>query len=131
MNILIIEDNARLRDTMTRVLQSQFPRTRVSNAATVHDGWDRLREDGPGIVFVDIRLPDGNGLEMTEAIKNQYPETRVVVNTSHDFPEYEELAYDAGADHFFVKLATDVQDIFQLVEEMMDGSDDGGGRGAM
>ncbi len=130
MNILIIEDNTQMRDMMTQILQSQFPRTRVSSAATVHDGWDRLRDDAPGIVFVDIRLPDGNGLEMTEAIKSRYPETRVVVNTSHDFPEYEELAYDAGADHFFVKLATDVQDIFQLVEEMMDGSDDGG-RGAM
>lgn len=130
MNILIIEDNTQMRDMMTQILQSQFPRTRVSSAATVQEGWDRVRDDAPGIVFVDIRLPDGNGLEMTEAIKSRYPETRVVVNTSHDFPEYEERAYDAGADHFFVKLATDVQDIFQLVEEMMDGSDDGG-RGAM
>ena len=127
MNILIVEDNVWMRDTMTQMLQTRFPRTHVSNAATVREGWDRLRDNTPGIVFVDIRLPDGNGLQLTEAIKERYPETRVVVNTSHDIPEYEERAYEVGADHFFVKPAIDVQEIFQVVEEMMVRAESGDG----
>ena len=42
----------------------------------------------PKIVFMDIRLPGENGLELTKKIKKNYPDIIIVILTSYDLPEY-------------------------------------------
>jgi DNA-binding NarL/FixJ family response regulator len=52
---------------------------------------------------MDIQLPGRNGLQLTREIKARYPNTKVIILTSHDLPEYREVAVQCGASSFFSK----------------------------
>jgi len=57
----------------------------------------------PKIVFMDIRLPGENGLELTKKIKKNYPDIIIIILTSHDLPEYRQAARESMADYFVPK----------------------------
>jgi len=49
------------------------------------------------MIFMDIRLLDLNGLEVTREIKKIDPSARVIIVTNHDTPEYKDTAKEYGA----------------------------------
>lgn len=57
----------------------------------------------PDAIFMDLRLPGENGLELTKKIKADYPNIVIVIITNYDLPEYREAAYESKADHFVSK----------------------------
>ena len=57
----------------------------------------------PHIIFMDFRLSGKNGVQLTKEIKAQYPNVRIAILSSYDFPEYREEAFHNGADRYFVK----------------------------
>ena len=57
----------------------------------------------PKIVFMDVRLPGENGLELTKKIKKNYPDIIIVILTSYDLPEYRQAARESMADYFVPK----------------------------
>ena len=75
----------------------------------------------PDLIFMDIKLPGENGLELTAKIKAQYPRVVVVVLTSYDTPEYREAATKAKADYFLAKGSSSREGILALVESALRG----------
>ena len=71
----------------------------------------------PNIVFMDIRLPGENGLELTKKIKMNYPGIIVVILTNYDLPEYRQAAFESKADHFVMKDSP-TRDFLALVETL-------------
>jgi DNA-binding NarL/FixJ family response regulator len=68
------------------------------------DGEETLLEtSSPDMIFVDLKLPGENGLEITKRIKAQHPEVTVILMTNYDLPEYREAAFQCRADHFLTK----------------------------
>jgi DNA-binding NarL/FixJ family response regulator len=65
---------------------------------------------------MDIQLPGENGLEVTKIIKALFPDTKVVILTSYDFPEYREVARASGAYRFLSKGSSTADEIQELVE---------------
>lgn len=57
----------------------------------------------PELIFMDIRLPDGSGLELTRQVKEPYPGVKIVILTSYDEPEYRDAAYRCKANHYVSK----------------------------
>jgi len=57
----------------------------------------------PDVAVIDILMPDMNGLEVQERLRNISPSTRVIVLTSKDDPSVRTTAMNAGASAFFVK----------------------------
>ena len=55
------------------------------------------------LVFMDIKLPGENGLELTGRIKAQYPDMKIIILTSYDLLEYREAAARFGANDFLTK----------------------------
>jgi DNA-binding NarL/FixJ family response regulator len=60
----------------------------------------------PKIVFMDIRLPGENGLELTKKIKKHYPGIIIIILTSYDLPEYRQAARESMADYFVPKSSS-------------------------
>jgi len=71
------------------------------------------------LIFMDIRLPRGNGLNLTKTIKAIFVDSMVCVITSHDILEYREAAFLNGADHFMVKGESTEADVVGLVESWL------------
>lgn len=79
--ILIIDDEESIRYAFRRFLQARG--YKVIGAATAAEGLAACRDNRPGLVFLDVRLPDANGLDLLERLLETAPATRVVVMTAY------------------------------------------------
>ena len=119
INVLIAEDNAAYRETLHQVLSGRFPFMRITETA---DGMDALHQALArhyDLIFMDIRLPQGNGLDLTRAIKAVFADSIVCVITNYDFPEYRDAAFRNGADRFMVKGESTGEEIVAMVESLL------------
>jgi DNA-binding NarL/FixJ family response regulator len=101
MRVLIADDRRRSRDGLKALLATQ-PDIHVVGEAT--DGQDALgfvETLKPNVVLMDARMPLMDGLTATRAIKERWPEVRVVVLTMYGSHRGDALA--AGADAFLIK----------------------------
>ena len=102
-HILIVEDNAFFLQFLKETLHSRFPSTEILGASNGEEALQKIKIFPPDAIFMDLRLPGENGLELTKRIKAQYPDVIVVILTNYDLPEYREAAYQCRADHFVSK----------------------------
>jgi CheY-like chemotaxis protein len=101
--ILIVEDNAFFLQFLKETLHARFPSTDILEAANGEEALQKIKTLPPEAIFMDLRLPGANGLELTRKIRAQYPNIIIVILTNYDLPEYREAAYQSGADHFLSK----------------------------
>jgi len=101
--ILIVEDNAFFLQFLKETMCLRFPWIDILEASNGEEAMRKIEAVSPEAVFMDLRLPGENGLELTKKIKAQYPDITVVILTNYDLPEYREAAYQSGADHFVSK----------------------------
>lgn len=105
MDVFIVEDSAGFRERLIAALE-EVPGIRVVGWAAGEDeataAIDRLR---PRFVVVDIRLAQGSGFGVLEAVKRLDPRPIVAVLTNYPEPQYRTRCAALGADHFFYKAA--------------------------
>ena len=101
--ILIVEDNAFFLQFLRETLRSRFPSLEISEAADGEQAMQKIKAFQPEAIFMDLRLPGENGLQLTKKIKAQYPDIIVVIVTNYDLPEYRKAAYESGVNHFISK----------------------------
>ncbi len=115
---LIVEDNIRFRQSLKELLCNRFPSMAVEEAG---DGEEALRKIDalvPDLIFMDIKLPGENGLQVTRRVKTQYPEIVVVILTYYDSPEHRGAAGQCGANHFLPK-STSTEEVVELVQSIV------------
>jgi DNA-binding NarL/FixJ family response regulator len=121
MNVLIAEDNAAYRQSLHRVLAGRFPFMRITEAVDGVEALHQALSRQYDLIFMDIRLPQGNGLDLTRAIKAVFVGSKICVITSYDLPEYREAAFRNGADRFMVKGDSTGEEIVAMVESLLRG----------
>jgi len=112
---LIVEDNTIFRKTFRDALSKHFPEMALQEATNGKIALKKLDTFQPELIFMDIRLPGQNGLELTEKIKERYPDVFVVILTEYDLPEYREAACFGGADAVIAKGALNISEIAGIV----------------
>lgn len=120
INVLIAEDNAAYRQSLHQVLTARFPFMQVTETADGADALHHALARRYDLIFMDIRLPQGNGLDLTRAIKAVFDDSIVCVITSHDLPEYRDAALRNGADRFMVKGDSTEDEIVAMVESVLE-----------
>ncbi len=114
---LIVEDNATFRQVFSEILHARFPAMPVAEERDGSELFPKIDAFHPNIIFMDIRLPGENGLELARKIKENYPDIVVVILTGYDLPEYRNAALRSKADYFFSKDSPS-QEILALVESV-------------
>ncbi len=99
--ILIIDDEAGIRDSMRRTLEYQG--YQFVGAATGQEGLALIEHDPPDLVFLDIKMPGMDGLEVLERIKAANPAVPVVMVSGHGTAQNAFEARDKGASGFIEK----------------------------
>lgn len=79
-NILIIDDEEKLRGLLARIVKSEgFD---VLEAGDLKSGFKKLEHNEVDVVLCDVKLPDGNGVDFLEKIKTSFPLTEVILLTA-------------------------------------------------
>ncbi len=99
--ILVIDDEAGIRDSMRRTLEYQG--YQFVGAATGQEGLALVERDPPDLVFLDIKMPGMDGLEVLERIKTANPTVPVVMVSGHGTAQNAFEARDKGAVGFIEK----------------------------
>ncbi len=116
---LIVEDSNFFRQLFKETLHSWFPSMDISEASNGCEAFEKMETLQPDLVFMDIKLPGENGLELTKRIKTEFPDVTVVILSGYDFPEYREAAHRFKADHFISKGSTTKESILKLVDSIV------------
>ena len=104
-NILIIDDDKIILDSLCEFLSLEGFRTR--GVQTVKDALAELEEEGYCMVLTDVNLPDGDGLELLNIIRERYPQTVVIVITGYGTIESAVRAIKLGAYDYLTKPVID------------------------
>ncbi|MHC4206892.1 MAG: sigma-54-dependent transcriptional regulator [Planctomycetota bacterium] len=104
-NILVIDDDKIILDSLREFLSLEGFRT--SGAETVKSALAKLEEDNYCLVLTDVNLPDGDGLELLDIIKQNYPQTVVIVITGYGTIDSAVKAIKKGAYDYLTKPIID------------------------
>lgn len=118
LKTLLVEDNLDYRGVLKQALLDRFASLNIAESAGEEDTLDLLVSFGPELVFMDIHLLSGDGLDLTRRIKSTHPHTVVAILTQDDAPEYQYAAQKCGADYFLSK-SVPLAAIFKLVDSLL------------
>ncbi len=118
-SVLIIEHNDFFRRSFKEILQMYIPSLRVSESVDGSDALAKISQSVPDVVFLDIRLPGRNGLDLAKEIKALHPHVVVSIFTNYDLPEYRKVAEQYGADHFLLKDTLSGAEIAAIVKSVI------------
>ena len=115
---LIVEDNDSFRQALRSLLSSRYPSMSFREARDGKEALNEVAAFDPDLIFMDIKLPGENGLELTGKIRASNSEAKIIILTSHDLPEYREAARAGGADHFLTKDSSKASEVFALIDNL-------------
>jgi two-component system response regulator DevR len=103
LRLLVVDDHEVVRQGLVALLDRRDGFEVVAQAGSVEEATAQARLHRPDIVVMDVRLPDGSGVEACREIRAELPETRVIMLTS--FPDDEAVlsAIIAGASGYLLK----------------------------
>lgn len=101
ISLLYVEDDDVTRDLLAHMLTARG--YRVLTAGNGREGVDLFRRHSPEIVLTDIMMPTMNGLEMARLIREEAPDTQIIVMTAFSETSYLLDAIDIGINQFVIK----------------------------
>ena len=101
--ILVVEDFEPLRLSIVTWLKYRFPGCVIQGVASGEEALAHAQSARPELVLMDINLPGIDGLEATSLLRDEVPETAVVMLTTHDTPHHRLAAAKAGAKGYVAK----------------------------
>ena len=101
--LLIVEDDKSFLQRLARAMESRG--FTVTTAESIAEGLSRLETASPAFAVVDMRLADGNGLEVISALKRRRPDARGIILTGYGNIATAVAAVKAGAIDYLPKPA--------------------------
>jgi two-component system response regulator DevR len=113
--LLLVDDHAVVRLGLAALFATTPRFTVVGQASTAGEAMVEARRTHPDVVIMDVRLPDGSGVEVCRTIRAERPETRVVMLTSFADDEAVVASVLAGAAGYLLK-STEPERLIEAVE---------------
>jgi DNA-binding NarL/FixJ family response regulator len=101
--ILLCDDHEVVREGLRGLISRQETMSVVGEAGTVAEAIEAASRAKPDVVIMDVRLPDGSGVEACRAIREARPETKVIMLTSYADDEALFASIIAGASGYLLK----------------------------
>lgn len=103
LRVMLVDDHEVVREGLRTLLSRQTNMVVVGEAATMTEAIDVAARTKPDVIVMDVRLPDGSGVEACRAIREARPETKVIMLTSYADEEALFASIVAGAAGYLLK----------------------------
>ncbi|MDO9121095.1 MAG: response regulator transcription factor [Anaerolineaceae bacterium] len=103
IKVLLVDDHAVVRLGLNTLLSDEREIIIVGEAANADQAMKQVDLLKPDVVILDIQIPGKNGIEVCKSIVSQYPNSKVVMLTSHTSDEFITQAIRAGASGYVLK----------------------------
>jgi two-component system response regulator NreC len=108
ISILLADDHAVLRAGLRMLINAQPDMSVVGEAADCNEAIEKVTLLKPDVLTLDLTMP-GGGIKIIERLRQECPQTRVLVLTMHDDPAYLRAVMAAGGAGYVVKTVADAQ----------------------
>ena len=105
ITVILIDDHDLIRQGLRRAFEATDDFTVVGDASTVRGGLHLVAQEKPNVAVVDLRLPDGNGIDAVREMRRTSDDIGIVVLTMYAGDEQLFKALEAGASAFVPKDA--------------------------
>ena len=103
IRVIVVDDDAIVRDSLTSILGSQDDLTIVATATNGAEAVDLVHERRVDVVLMDVQMPVLGGVEATSRILQATSDTRVLLLTTFDDDTFLDSGIAAGASGFLLK----------------------------
>ncbi len=118
---MLVDDHKVLRIGLASLFQTVPSVEVVGEAGNAEEAVDVALRTEPDVVLMDVRLPDGDGVEATRAIMSERPQTRIIMLTSYPDEDAVIASIMAGAAGYLLKQ-TDPERLIEAVERVAAGA---------
>lgn len=118
--VMIVDDHEVVREGLRSLLRRRQELAVVGEADSVASAIEEARKTEPDVVIMDIRLPDGSGVEACREIRAERPDTKVLMLTSYADEEAVFASIMAGAIGYLLKQ-TSTRTLIEAIERAMRG----------
>lgn len=119
--VLIVDDHPMVAQGIRAVLESYDDIDVVGTLSNGREAIDRVSDLDPDVLLLDLNMPQVNGLAATEIILERRPDTRILILSMHDSPEYISTALSHGAMGYLLKDVP-TEEVKTAIDTVMAGS---------
>jgi DNA-binding NarL/FixJ family response regulator len=103
IRVMLVDDHEVVRQGLKSLLERREHLQIVAEAGTVAEAVEQAAQAKPDVIVMDVRLPDGTGIEACREIRAEHPEIRVLMLTSYADDEAVYASIVAGAAGYLLK----------------------------
>jgi DNA-binding NarL/FixJ family response regulator len=116
VRVLIVDDHAVFRAGLKLLIDAEDDLEAVGEAGTARDAVFQARALKPDVILMDVVMPDQSGLDVVPTLLHERPETKVLVLSMQDDPQYVRQAFANGASGYILKEAADTEVVAAIRE---------------
>lgn len=118
MKIVLADDSKILRQRIISLLEEIQGVQVVAEAENSHQAVQYVEDLKPDLIILDIRMPDGGGLEALKVLEDKNISIIKMVLTNYPIEQYRKKCMELGADYFFDK-STDFEKMVDVVKKLV------------
>ncbi|MGL4880785.1 MAG: response regulator [Waterburya sp.] len=120
IRILIVDDQNFTRQALQAILEAEVDFQVVGKATNGNEALKYLEQRPVDIILVDLEMPEMSGLTVTKILGQRFPDTKVIILSSHDDQDSINAAVEAGARGYLLK-STSAQEIVDTIRAIQRG----------
>ncbi len=122
IRVVIVDDHPMVAEGIEALLETYDELTVVAALSSGQEVVDRVDDLTPDVILLDLNMPGLGGLSATELILEKRPETKILILSMHDTPEYISTALSHGARGYLLKDVP-TEEIFTAIQTVMSGQE--------
>lgn len=103
VRVFLVDDHELVRQGVARIVDAQSDLEVVGEAESIARAVPRIAATRPDVAVLDVRLPDGSGIDLCRTVRSEHPDLRCLMLTAYDDDEATRSAVLAGASGYALK----------------------------
>lgn len=120
IKVMIADDQELIRQSLEIVLSAHEDINVVSTACDGFEVLEKVKENKPDVILMDIRMPKMDGVYCTKMIKEQYPQIKMIILTTFDDDEFVFSALKYGASGYLLK-GVSMEELYKSIRTVVNG----------